>query len=304
MRLIQVALLGAVAVVAVCVLALSSGCGGGEDARLPLEPAPSAEPATPLTDSDAGAAATAPVSAAKEYFLRETFDKLGACTGCHSAGTDGASLFLHGEPDKAYEALDGNGLIIAMSPLLTKGPHAAGKAAPLDPTAESYVRKWLELEGKERVGAADPTAIYTKLAGCMSKDLFQRIDLCTMRTQPRLGENGDTCTGCDFVPCANCHALGGQGTGFWCSVTLDNPPKTNVDDTFESSKNLPYLRRYFGLSGKDPVPSHAIANKSLSTRSSTSTSAHPWYELDAARKRALETFVNDAITKYASGACP
>ncbi len=237
------------------------------------------------------------------FFETSGHSAMSACASCHSSGSNGAPIFFGADVKSTYKALDGNGLILATSPLLTKGPHAGGAAPALEPNAEATVRKWLDLEAKERAGKA-PESIYTTLGNCMSAELFAKIDLCTAKTQPRPGESGDYCTGCKYESCSNCHAAGGQSTGFWCSAkTEGGKTVTDSTDTLSGSRGLPYIRRYFGFAGSDPVASNAILNKSKTTQSATTLVAHPWFTLDAARQKALNAFVEDALSRYRSGTC-
>jgi cytochrome c553 len=291
-------------VIASLVLPLALNACGGDGGTLESAggtPPPAAGPARPSSDGGADGSAIGG-SPAFRYYVTKVHAALGGCVSCHAAGTNGATLMLATDPEVSYKTLEGQGLVVLPSPLITKGPHAGGTAGALDPTSqEPYVRRWLEMEAEERVGQASPESVYTKLAKCMQKDLFARINLCMATTKPRIGENGNNCTGCKYEACANCHAAGGQNTGFWCSATRQNT--TDVDDTFENSKKLPFIRRYFGLSGTEAVASNAIRNKSTATANATSTAAHPWYELDAAKQKALDVFVADALDRYARGDC-
>ncbi len=296
-------------VFATLTVAAVSACSADAD-RLAEDRGPSSPGAAPGQSPPAatpGTSGTVPGTQgapAYEYFKSSVYAEVSACGSCHSSGSNGAPVFFGSDVTATYAALNGNGLILSASPLVTKGPHVAGAAPALAPTAEAVVRKWLAMEASERAGKAAPETIYAALAKCMNPDLFAKIDLCTAKTQPRPGESGDYCTGCKYETCSNCHASGGQTTGFWCSTkTENNRLVTNVDDTLEASKELPFIRRYFGFSGVSPAASNGILNKSKTTQTATNLVAHPWFTLDAARQKALTAFVDDALTRYAAGKC-
>jgi hypothetical protein len=287
--------LGAGCLVAAALVGACSGDRGALEELPELSPPSPDQPSTPPTAADAAAPGTA-ASPARLYFKEKVFSALSACAGCHSAGTNGATIFMTTDADGAYTSLDGSGLILSPSPLLTKGPHALGAAPALDPNTQApLVQKWLDMEAAERVGAAAPTNILAAVGACMSKDLFTRINLCSAQTKPRVGESGNNCTGCDYRPCYDCHTAGGSNTGFLCAQ--------NADEAFAGTKTMPFLRRYVGLAGVEPVPSKALVNKSVATKTASNTAVHPWYELDVSRQKALDAFVNDAIAKYKAGGC-
>jgi hypothetical protein len=197
--------------------------------------------------------------------------------------------------DKAYSALDAYGFIQPNSRLVQKGDHAGGAASGLSNDAKAIVQEWLAKENQDRGGKTTPS-ILEKLGPCMSRALFATIRFQDLRTVKRAAEDPNRCTGCTNAMCSSCH--GDIATPFYTQVG-----SALGDNTFEMSKKMPYITKYFGVNGTEPVPSHGIAKKQNAVNSTLLTGSHPNFYLLPQVTLAINNFVNDAIAKYKAGTC-
>jgi hypothetical protein len=234
-------------------------------------------------------------SAAHAYFVSTVLPALSVCSACHVSGVDGAPKMLDANADIAYQNLDARGLIVSNSMLLSKGVHDATKAPALIASQQQVLTQWLSLEAGERQGKAAPVNVLAAVAQCMDQTKFEAIGLQNLRTIRRTNENANNCTGCDNAPCKTCH--GDTATGFY--MTLGS----NIDKaTFAMSQKQPYITKYFGLNGVEPVASNGIQTKADAVAKGLPYS-HPMFTLTGTTKTNLDAFVADTIAKYKAGTC-
>jgi cytochrome c5 len=260
------------------------------------DPAPSTDPTTvppPEPPPATGPGSTA--SAAHKFFVASVFPAIQNCSACHATGANGAPKFLDANADTAYSSLDAIGLIQTNSRLLVKGVHSGGAAPALSDTQKPIVNQWLGMEAQERAGKAAPVNVLEKLAACMDKAQLTAIGLQTIRTQPRNGENTNRCTGCNNAVCSSCH--GDTTTTFY-----EQFGSKLGDNTFEMSQKQPYILKYFGLNGTEPVASNGILLKQTAVATAPPYS-HPKFTMNATVKANLDKFVADTIAKYKAGTC-
>jgi len=63
-------------------------------------------------------------SSARQYFIDNVYPSLNqTCGSCHASGANGAPMFLQTNAATAYQTMDGRGMIVTQSSLLTKGQH-------------------------------------------------------------------------------------------------------------------------------------------------------------------------------------
>lgn len=232
-------------------------------------------------------------SSAHQYFIDNVYQPLNqTCGSCHASGANGAPMFLQTNAATAYQTMDGRGMIVTQSSLLTKGQHLGPALTAAEVTV---VNQWLSLEAKERVGKAAPVNILERIGDCLSEGLFDAIGFQNLKTTPRNGEDANTCTGCNNTPCSHCHT-GGDGN-FYMAVG------SGIDDsTFQKTKQAQYVVKYIGLNGTQPVPSNAIQAKSQTTQQD-GTYFHPMFTLTPQMQSAITAFAQDAIAKYNAGLC-
>jgi hypothetical protein len=235
-------------------------------------------------------------TAAKAFFNAKVFPALGPCVSCHASGTQGAPKFLDAEPDKAYTELGAYGLVQPESRLLKKGPHGAGKSAPgLDEAAKSVVLEWIARETKENGGKTTPSVL-DKVALCMDKAQFETIGIQRIQTIQRPGTNDNRCTGCENTLCSSCH--GDRATPFFMTIG-----SALGDQTFEMTKQQPFITKYFGVSNGAPVASNGLLKKMQAVNADTGYGEHPNFTIPANVQQRLDAFVNDTLARFKAGNC-
>jgi cytochrome c553 len=253
---------------------------------------------------DAGPGSTS--SAAHEFFNATVYPEIAStCGSCHASGANGAPTMMAPPADNTYSSLDGLGLIVSNSLLLTKGTHDNGAAPALTTQESTDITTWLGMEATERAGSAAPTNILAEIAQCASSTEFEAIGFGKLRTVPRPTENADKCSGCNNAMCASCHDGGEQGF-FMAEGSNIEPAGTTFQQTFGPASVAPqsmtYIIQYFGLNGTTPVPSNALMLKQTAVATGPAYS-HPMFTMSATMQTALTTFVNDAITGYTNKTC-
>lgn len=298
--------LGAIVLVAhaaACSDAASNTLNPGATMPTATAPAPTAAPSgSTSTPQPFGAPPTtgpgSASSSAHQFFVAKVYPAIQtSCGTCHATGTAGAPMFLQGTADTAYQSLDARGMIVTSSSLLSKGTHAGGAAPALAPAQAATIQEWLALEAKERVGQAAPVNILEKVGSCFSQGLFEAIQWGALKTVKRTNENPDQCTDCNDARCATCHTAGDNG--FYMGVASGVEPDIK---TFEGTKKTPFITRYIGLSGTQPVPSYGVRIKAQAVAVGPDYS-HPKFVLTPERENAINVFVSDAITKYNGKLC-
>lgn len=265
----------------------SSGSTKGDpEAAKPPEAAPTSGPGS---DGSKG----------KQEFIKTVFASLSpACGGCHTAGSAGAPKFWdNGSASNTYQLLDQRALITAQGSMIsTKGAHSSGAAPALTDAQNTIVQAWLALEAQDRAGQKAPEDILAKLGKCMDAADWRAAEagLRTIRTQRRQGENGNTCSGCDNETCVACHADG--------SYFMVVGPQNQLADTLPLVKQKPFITRYFGLNGTDPVGSGAVAAKAAATQTGA-PHTHPRYTMNQQATQGVDTFVARTIERYKAGNC-
>jgi hypothetical protein len=303
-------LLAAVAAVATaglvaCTNETSTLGPGGYDPSAPA-PSDSSKPANPGTKDNnpqSNNPAPAPLpqsgpgskdSKARQNFIDNVFPTLSTtCGGCHSSGAAGAPKTMSSDASNTYQLFDQRGYIVATGSLLVSHKHTG---AGTDPTTEQLgkINAWLALEGQERVGQKAPEDILAKVAKCINPADWKAAEAAmrNLRTVQRNGENANTCTGCANASCTGCHRDG----GYSMLVGLQN------DDTTTLVKQRPWVGKFIGTNGADPIPSDAVKQKGIATQTGAPYS-HPKFTLDATSEAAIQKMATDAITAYKAGTC-
>jgi hypothetical protein len=265
----------------------SGGTTGDPDAAKPPEAAPTTGPGS---DGSKG----------KQEFIKTVFASLSpSCGGCHTAGSGGAPKFWdNGSASNTYQLLDQRALITAQGSMIsTKGSHASGGGPALTSAQNGVVGTWLALEAQDRVGQKAPEDILAKLGNCIDPADWRAAEagMRTLRTQQRQGENANTCSGCANETCVACHADGSYGM-------IVGPQNQALQDTLPLVKQKPFITRYFGLNGADPVGSGAVAAKATATQTGAAHT-HPRYTMNQQATQGVDTFVARTIEKYKAGNC-
>lgn len=252
-------------------------------------------------DNEAGSSTGAgtPGGGAKAMFTDEVFPAISAsCGSCHAEPT--APTFLAATAEAAYNT------IIAYQPTLIAVPensililHGVHTGPALDPSQETLVRAWLELEadewglvGGEGQPPTGPTLseALEMFGDCMSYDDWVATGMNTIQAS-------QTAAG----SCNGCHASG--EAGFWSGA--------NDIETFEMNREFPYNKRlvtgtvdengaFAGL-----VESRRIINKGLEAANCDPLldNCHPVYSLPPAKIAAVEDFVELTLERMDQGAC-
>jgi hypothetical protein len=234
--------------------------------------------------------ATQAPPAAKDYFASTVYPSFkGTCSGCHTNGPGPA--FFGADAASTYATLDAGGYITQDSLLLHKGAHEGPALAPAQFT---IFTTWLGYETNERAGKMNQPDVLAAVGRCMQQSKFDAIHFEGLMTMPRDNEDPETCMGCNNAPCRTCHS-GGEA-GFWMAVG-----SAIEDHTFQETQVAPYVRKFVTLQGAEPVPSNALWNKAIATQSAPAYT-HPMFDVSK-QNAAIVDFVQDAITRYKSGAC-
>jgi len=255
-------------------------------------PGSSGEPGTPggVPSSGPGSAA----SVARKNFIDNVHPALNtACGSCHTAGTAGAPKFWAADPGAAYQLLDARGMVIGVGSLFVTHRHT-GAGAEFNADQSGKVNAWLALEAKERVGQKAPEDIMAKLGQCINAADWKAAEAAinTMRTRQRNGENANTCTGCQNEICMACH---NPGYGFAVGTRNETLSTTLV-------RERPFINRFFGTNGTEPVASNAIKAKADAVNGGEPYS-HPNFIMSPQVEAAIADFVNKTIAAYKAGTC-
>lgn len=237
-------------------------------------------------------------SSAKAYFGSTVFTALSpTCGGCHDSTGPGPAWFFKSDVNKTYLAFEAAGYIAQSSRIEVKGPHSSGGAPALTADQATKYRTWVNMELQAR-GNNAPVNIKEKLGSCFDQQKFNAIGLQNLRTTRRNNENANNCTGCNQALCMTCHT-NDDATGFILAFGNTNVPQTH---TFEMSKKVPFIDKYFGTNGTEVVASNAIQKKSEATIADQPYT-HPMYRLSAQQQQNLQAFVQDVIDKQKAGQC-
>ncbi len=248
----------------------------------------------------------------KDYYIANVYPFMQAgCGGCHVGGVGGAPKWMAADADGSYALMFTNGYVNPTSRIIQKPAHGGSTSNTLTASQKDTFLKWVAMENTDGGTKSQPNVL-EKIAGCLDATKFQAIGLQNVRTIQRTqnnntnnvttwNENANRCTGCNQAPCRDCHS-GDAATGFVMAI---GSTQLSPDFTFNETKltNPAYLQKYFGTdaTGK-PVASHAIENKMTATSKAPAYS-HPYFKLTDAQVAAIDTFVQDAITKYNAGTC-
>lgn len=232
-------------------------------------------------------------STARQSFIANVYPAMAACGSCHTAGTAGAPKFWSADASNTYQLLDSRGMIVGAGSVLVTHRHTG---TGTDPSADAMgkINTWLGLEGKERVGQKAPEDIMAKIGSCIQDADWKTAETAirTMRTRARTGEDQNTCSGCNNEYCMACH---NPGYGFVTGTANDTQSTSLV-------KQRPFINKFFGTNGTDPVGSNALKAKSDAVATGKPYS-HPNYTMPANVQTAIDTFVNKTIAAYKAGTC-
>ena len=235
---------------------------------------------------------------AKAFFGSTVFTALSpTCGGCHDTTGPGPAWLCKADVNETYLAFEAAGYIATGSRIEIKGTHASGGAPALTADQSSKYRQWITMELQAR-GNNAPVNIKEKLGGCFDEQKFNAIGLQNLRTTRRNNENANNCTGCNQAPCMTCHT-NDDATGFILAFGNNNVPQSH---TFEMSKKVPFIDKYFGTNGADVVASNGLQKKSEATIADKPYT-HPMYRLSTQMQQNLDAFVQDVITKQKAGQC-
>lgn len=276
---------------------LSGGYESGDDDR---DPGSTASPTT-KNDGEATPAGGVPTtgpgskdSAAHKNFVSAVYPSLnGSCGSCHTAGTAGAPKFWSADASTTYQLLDGRGMVIGVGSLLVSHRHTGAGAEP-NADQQSKMASWLALEAQERVGQKAPDDIMKKVGLCINAADWKTAEnaIRTMRTRARNGENANTCTGCSDELCLACH---NPGYGFITGAANDT-------DSTRLIRERPFINRFFGTNGTEPVASNALRAKADAVATGAAYS-HPNFRMSAQVEGAINDFVAKTIASYKAGTC-
>jgi hypothetical protein len=217
------------------------------------------------------------------------------CGDCHRTGKSGAPVFMGGNADTSYTAIEGfPGLISApnVSPLVQKGPHSG----PALTTAQAEaMTAWLKAEATARKLSADPgipknlRAAFKAFGDCMDYTEWKAKGLDKIATT-----NTDNNQGA----CFSCH---NKGTGsMWWSLS--------PEETFLKMREFPYVQRLvIGRVKEDGTfddiePSSRILDKGNEAQQQQANN-HPRYSLPSEASAALREYVTNTLYRARSGQC-
>jgi hypothetical protein len=285
----------------------SGSRGGGSNEELPGD-SPGEAPGT----TESGEAGSAPTNSpeGKKFYAANVHTFLQQkCASCHQPGGAGSPTWIDGaDAEKSYVMIYANGYAVPNSRIVVKGVHSAGAGPELLAAEKAKFDEWLAIEmadGKDKA----QVNVLEKLGDCFDEELFRAIGLQDLRTTRRqsgnnpnnYNENANTCTGCNQAPCMTCHS-GDDATNFVLSLGNPNLPATY---TFEESKktNPAYIQKYFATSPTgEPEGSLGLRKKADATRLDRPYT-HPMYRIGDNMQGRIDTFVNDAITRYKNKQC-
>lgn len=246
----------------------------------------------------------------KAYFTANVYPFLqSGCGGCHVNGP--GTKWQTGDADGTYTMLFSLGYVATDSRILLKGPHGGVTTNVLTSAQQTTFTTWVNQEIKDGGVKATPNVL-AKMGGCIDKTKFDAMQLQNLRTIQRTtnnntnnvtnwAENANRCTGCNNAPCRDCHSAD-DITGFVMAI---NNPAFPADYTFNQTKliNPPFLQKYIGIDPTgNPIASGALDNKATAT-SKDHAYTHPYFQINATTKAAIQAFVDDAVAKYKAGTC-
>lgn len=288
-----------------------NGTGGEAPARVPGKsggsssdnggtPAPDTGGTQPQPTAGGGNATNSP--AGQTFFVQNVFPFLKAgCGGCHGgAGAAGAPVWINNADALAsYKLQFQMGFVVTDSRIVLKTPHGGSTTNELSAAQKTTFNQWVAMELKDGGNKATPNVL-EKLGGCLDQQKFNAIGLQNLRTIRRGNENANNCTGCDNAQCSTCHAGGEANFVNSFGVSTAILPANN---TFVQTKQQPFIMKYFGLSPTgDPVASNALETKSEATITGKPYT-HPMFRLSDTMKANIQSFVDDAVSKYKAGTC-
>jgi hypothetical protein len=248
---------------------------------------------------------------AKDFYVNQVDASLRAtCASCHQSGSNGAPIWMGGTAEQSYGLITTNangqlpGLLAAPanSQLVLHGAHTG----PALTTAQNQlVSQWLAMEVQAR--GINPAPVLTisdalnQFAACMSyTDFTDRT--ATGKSAADVARQQTTNDG----SCNGCHNKGDGG--FWASYgTINGTDESQV--MFQSTGILPFIKKW--VTGtvdqtgqfKDLVSSDAIINKASLAAQCVGPACHPKFQLDSATTTAIDTFVNNTLTRWHNKAC-
>jgi hypothetical protein len=281
------------------------GNGGGGEGGGTL-PAGEADPAT----TPSGPASTNSPAGQKFYVEKVHPFMVASCGACHNAAGPGQHYMTSADPQKSYAQLFQLGYVTRQSRITAKPAHGGITTNVLSAAQIGIYNQWVETELKDG-GEKAPPNVLEKLGGCFSRKLFDAMQLGNWTTGKRTNNNnvnkvanwsedGQNCTGPNR-PCSTCHS-GDPATNY---VNASGNPVYTTDPTFESSKmtSPAYITKYFGVSAEGkPVASDAIKKKAEAAMK-TARCSHPIFTLSDQQTKAMNAFIDDAISRYNAGTC-
>ena len=303
--------------------ALVAACGDGSsdsltNGKTPTSPTSTGTGANATDGTDAATGTTSsPVAtnspAGKAFYIASVHPLLQTtCGTCHGAAGPGPAWFTPTDAEQSYAQLFQAGYVVQNSRITVKGAHDGSTTNVLSADQIATFNKWVSMELADG-GKEAPPSILAKLGDCFDRTLFDAMKMGEWKPTPRgngnnpggtftpttWNENANNCTGCNS-PCYTCHSAD-PATGYANAVGS----ALSVDTTFNNTKMTapPYITKFFAVSpdGK-AIASNGIQLKSDSTKK-TGKGSHPWFELTAAQKTAVQAFTADTVSKYTAGTC-
>jgi len=281
-----------------------SGSGGGKTTS-----GNGGEPSSgETTDVGSSVGGSNPGSFAKEYYLSVVDLELKtSCASCHVGGVNGAPIFLGGNGEASYKAMDNyGGLVVAPenSLLLLHGAHT-GPA--LTVSQKNDVTTWLTMEAEERgltVGSGTGTGTGTTTGGGPTATTLTSAladyGACMSITDWTANKLDQLCNAqtLNAGPCKGCHQAGDGGN--WLSG--------NTQETFDMNKKFPYIKRQ--VTGtvddvgnfKDLIAANRMIQKGAEP-CQPNTNCHPAYVLPPDLKTGINNFVAKTIDKWHNKEC-
>jgi mono/diheme cytochrome c family protein len=239
---------------------------------------------------------TADPGSPKGQFATKVFPLVNpTCGDCHRTGKAGAPVFLGGNADQSYTAIEGfPGLISPpnVSPLMQKGPHS-GPA--LTSNQSAAITEWLKAESIARkLSLTDTTprnlrAAFAAFGKCMDYNDW---------VAKGLDQIAKTDTDNNQGQCQSCHNRG-QGSMWWSA---------NSAETFLKMKEFPYVQRLvIGRVKEDGTfdrieASNRILDKGNEAQQQQANN-HPRFSLAADKSANLREYVTQTLYKATSGQC-
>jgi hypothetical protein len=274
--------------------AASFACGGDDE-----------ENKKPASSSGTSGTASTGTADAKAFYTSKVHQTLAdSCKDCHQYGKSGAPVFLGGDAEASYVALEGFPGLIALpslSPIIQKGVHS-GPA--LNQTQSDLVTQWLKLEVTGRKLGSDPgapknlRAAFKAFGECMDYARWKELKIHTIAAIQTEGNTG---------ACKSCHVIG------TASVWLAGGTEQAQDEddnavTFLKFRQFPYVQRLVvGRVNDDGAfdgleAAQRLINKGTEAQQLQANS-HPRYSLTSEQVGGLATFVQETLAKVATGPC-